>query len=143
MLNYGNKLRYRKKMKSKPLILTLTKNQGLVRVLQDRYQVITIDLNLDVDNLSEDAVKRVLKDVTPDLIIVDLRRPSAEKFKVSLGIRRSCDIPLLMLSSWNTKGNMIRRINIKAADGLSEPVDGQSLLTQIDNIFLRARIHRN
>lgn len=120
-------------MKRQTLILTLTKNLNLLRILRNRYQVLTLDS--EARDFNESKVDRLLRTILPDLIIVDAAdAPLAKSLNFSLQIRRTHDIPLLMLSS---DANGVRRIDLNKSSVMSEPVDEKGLLAQIESIFSR------
>jgi DNA-binding response OmpR family regulator len=120
-------------MKKRTLILTITKNLGLLRTLRNRYQVLTLDY--EDDDINEGKMDHLLRSIMPDLIIVDVNSPAGEKYKLSLSIRKSHDIPLLMLSS---KDDKVRRIDSVKSTGPGAAFDSKGLLDQIEAIFLRA-----
>lgn len=121
-------------MKRQTLILTITKNLNLLRVLRNRYRVMTLDS--EAKDLNENKLDRLLKMVLPDLIIVDVDAPLAKNLRLSLQIRNKLDVPLLMLSS---DADNVRRVDFNKNSGIGEPIDEKGILAQIENIFSRNR----
>ena len=121
-------------MKRQTLILTITKNLNLLRVLRNRYQVMTLDS--EAKDLNENKLDRLLKMVLPDLIIVDVDAPLTKNLRLSLQIRNKLDVPLLMISSG---ADNVRRVDFSKSSGIGDPIDEKGILAQIEKIFSRNR----
>ena len=121
-------------MKRQTLILTITKNLNLLRVLRNRYQVMKLDS--EAKDLNENKLDRLLKMVLPDLIIVDVDAPLTKNLRLSLQIRNKLDVPLLMISSG---ADNVRRVDFSKSSGIGDPIDEKGILAQIEKIFSRNR----
>lgn len=82
---------------------------------------------------SGEELKSVLGEILPDLIIVDIKMPWLDGIELCLRLRRWCGVPIIMLSSWDTTGDTVRALDLRARDYLTGPIPVSSLMRQIEN----------
>ena len=80
-------------------------------------------------------LQAVLEEKLPDLIILDVMMPWLEGIEIALRLRRWCQTPILMLTTWRAGENRVRTLDLEAPDYLSEPFDTGRLLQQLGQIL--------
>ena len=83
----------------------------------------------------EDAVA-FLNEQSVDLIILDIRMPKLNGFQVLRAVRKSSDIPVIMLSGMGDVMNIHDALSIGADDFIKKPFHMSELLARI-NVKLR------
>ena len=80
-------------------------------------------------------LKSIINEVNPDLIVVDPQTPSLQGLEISLRIRGWTPVPILILSTAETRENEVRTLDLAAIDYLSEPFNIGIVATRIDKIL--------
>ena len=78
---------------------------------------------------------------TPDLIILDVRLPDMDGFKVARELwrdRRTSSVPILFLSGMADLASRVRTLQSEEADFLPKPFSFKDLLTRVEQAILRA-----
>ncbi len=75
---------------------------------------------------------------TPDLIILDLMLPKIDGYEFCRRLRRSSDIPIIMLTARNEDIDKILGLELGADDYLTKPFNTRELLARIKAILRRA-----
>jgi len=90
---------------------------------------------------SSENFGRGLKELTvrlePDLVIVDIQMPSMTGVKTALRIHKWSSVRTVLLTSWETGRDALRRLDISQAGGLSSPIMSNELVEWIDSIVKR------
>jgi putative two-component system response regulator len=85
----------------------------------------------------------ILKNVTPDLILLDITMPEMDGFEVIKILKadsRYAGIPVIFLTAKNDEGSEIEGLNLGAVDYISKPFSAPLLLRRIaNNILLEQR----
>jgi two-component system, cell cycle response regulator len=79
--------------------------------------------------------------VTPDLIILDVKLPDTDGFKVARELwrdRRTASAPILFLSGATDLATRVRSLHSEEADFLPKPFSFKDLLTRVEQSLLRA-----
>lgn len=84
----------------------------------------------------QNIVKIVLA-AKPDLILLDINLPYQDGFQVCREIRRSSNVPIIVLTSRNTDFDELMSLNIGADDFVSKPYNAQVLLARIQKLLKR------
>lgn len=84
----------------------------------------------------QNIVKIVLA-AKPDLILLDINLPYQDGFQVCREIRRSSNVPIIVLTSRNTDFDELMSLNIGADDFVSKPYNSQVLLARIQKLVKR------
>lgn len=93
------------------------------------YKVFTIeDFNLVLEKV---------KEVKPDLIILDINLPKFDGFYFLRVIRKSYNIPILILSARSDEGEQIRGMELGADDYMTKPFSMGILLAKINALLRR------
>jgi two-component system response regulator MprA len=79
----------------------------------------------------------LLRDVTPDAVILDVGLPDADGFDVLAAIRAITDVPVVMLTARGELGDRVRGLDLGADDYIAKPFHVAELLAR-----LRAQLRR-
>jgi DNA-binding response OmpR family regulator len=122
-------------MLSKTKILTITRDPVLVNLLQQDLN----DGSYEIINTRHSGIE--LKDVidaeNPDFIIIDIVMPSLEGIGTCLQLRQWTQIPIMMLSTWDTGDGKFRGLNLGSDSYLTEPFGVDTLRTRIEDTLKR------
>lgn len=96
------------------------------------YEVYTV-------NWGEDGV-RSAQQVTPDLVILDIRLPDIDGYEVATRLRsdrRTSDIPIIFLTEKRDRADRLHGLEIGADDYITKPFDVQELRLRVRNALKR------
>jgi CheY-like chemotaxis protein len=85
----------------------------------------------------EDAVK-LARTESPDLILMDLSMPVLDGFGAARGIRRiaeMADVPIIAISSHNTRDHRAKAFDVGFDDFLTKPIDFVHLVNLIHSLL--------
>ena len=85
----------------------------------------------------EDELEKTLDEELPDLIILDILMPWMDGIELCLRIRQRCPSPIIMLSTWGAKKDMVRGLDLAAEGYLTEPFNIDGLKERIDGALYR------
>ena len=77
---------------------------------------------------------RLAKKIKPDIILVDIMMPKMDGFMVSKALKLNPDtknIPIIFITSLNTKEDLLKAINSGGIDYIVKPFDSTELLSRI------------
>jgi len=87
---------------------------------------------------SSEELFKILGNVRPDLILLDINMPEADGFDVLEKLKaepRHADIPVMFLTSQNDKKSISRGLSLGAVDFLSKPFTDSNLIDSIEFLF--------
>ena len=121
---------------SNPLIL-------VVEDERDIRELIVFTLQLDGFNVvqavnGEDAIKKV-RDITPDLILMDVRMPKMTGFEACKALKndeKTQDIPIVFLSAKGQETEVKTGLELGASDYLLKPFAPDELSERVNKILL-------
>jgi len=118
-------------MMAEKRILIVSSEPELLGLLQHRlpengYQVTSIG------DIGED-LKEVVDRFLPDLIILDVLMPWLDGIEVCLRIRQWCQVPVIMLSTWDAGKDTVRSLDLNSDSYLTEPYGVADLMAQIED----------
>lgn len=123
-------------MRAKTKILTISRDQSLVTLLQQELN----DGNYEIINTEHRGIP--LKDVVdaenPEFIILDIVMPSLDGIGICLQLRQWTQTPIMMLSTWDTGDGTVRGLNLGAESYLTEPFDIDTLRERIEDTLNRS-----
>lgn len=96
------------------------------------YDVFTV-------NWGEDGV-RSAQQVTPDLVILDIRLPDIDGYEVARRLRsdrRTSDIPIIFLTEKRDRADRLQGLELGADDYITKPFDIQELRLRVRNALNR------
>lgn len=85
----------------------------------------------------EEALQSIAKEM-PDLIILDLMLPKVDGYEVCRRLRRTSDVPIIMLTARNEDIDKILGLELGADDYMTKPFNTRELLARIKAILRRA-----
>lgn len=93
--------------------------------------------------LAEDgeAMHALLAESTPDLIVLDIMLPGPDGFTLCQQIRKTSDIPVLMLTANADETDRIVGLELGADDYMAKPFNPRELLARIRAILRRSAGH--
>jgi two-component system, OmpR family, KDP operon response regulator KdpE len=80
---------------------------------------------------------RLVKEVGPDIVTLDLMMPDMNGWQVSKSIREFSQIPILILSALDSPGLVAAALDAGADDYLIKPVPSNVLLAHINKLVRR------
>ncbi len=118
-------------MMAEKKILIVSSEPELLGLLQHRlpengYKVTSIG---DIG----DDLKEVVDMFLPDLIILDVLMPWLDGIEVCLRIRQWCQVPVIMLSTWDARKDTVRSLDLNSDSYLTEPYGVADLMAQIED----------
>lgn len=106
-------------------------NRLLTKYLADfGYRVIS-------ETHPHDALKR-LPAIKPDLIVLDVMLPEMNGFGVCKAIRKTADVPIIMLTARGDLADRILGLEIGADDYLPKPFEPRELVARIQSVLRRS-----
>jgi two-component system KDP operon response regulator KdpE len=83
-----------------------------------------------------DALRQVFTE-EPHLVVLDLRLPEMDGFEVCQRIRKTGNVPILVLTALNTDQDMIRALDLGADDYVTKPFSPEAMLARIRALLRR------
>jgi DNA-binding response OmpR family regulator len=80
-------------------------------------------------------LKPIIDELAPDLIIVNPETPSLQGLEISLLIRQWTPVPILILTTDDTRESEVRTLDLSAKDYLSEPFAVGVVAARINKIL--------
>lgn len=105
----------------------------LVKVFLERYHFRVLEAD------SGQALFELLKTADADLIVLDLMLPDVYGIDICKEIRKSSDVPVLMLTAQQGEMNMVLGFEAGADDYVEKPFSAHVLLSRIQAILKRTR----
>lgn len=93
--------------------------------------------NVEVAYDGEEALQFLERDI-PHLIILDLMLPKVDGYEVCRRLRRTSDVPIIMLTARNEDIDKILGLELGADDYMTKPFNTRELLARIKAILRRA-----
>jgi signal transduction histidine kinase len=96
--------------------------------------------------LAKDGIQalRMLEQVQPDLILLDIMMPGMDGFEVCRRIRSTpalAEVPIIILTALDDRDSLLRGIESGADDFLTKPVDRRELIARLRTIIRLNRYH--
>ncbi|MDQ3223803.1 MAG: response regulator transcription factor [Gemmatimonadota bacterium] len=113
------------------------KIRDLVRSYLERegYQVL--------DSASGDGAVNIVHRAQPDLVVLDLGLPDLSGEEVIRIVRRSSDVPVVMLTARASEGDRIAGLKLGADDYITKPFSPRELVARVEAVLRRARGFRD
>ena len=106
---------------------------------EDGYAV--HERQLDLESHSQ-----FVKDTLPDLVLVDVRKPSIDGYQVCAGLKNDPTtraIPVIFISSIDRSINQAKALLSGAVDYVTDPFDGEEVLWRIETHISLRRLREN
>ena len=121
-------------------ILIIDDDKKLSDLLIDylkKYSFEPVSVENPLDGLSE------LEKINYDFVILDIMMPDMDGFETLKEIRKTKDIPVIMLTARGETTDKIVGLELGADDYLSKPFEPRELLARIQSVFRRMKNKRN
>lgn len=82
---------------------------------------------------------RLMEEVNPDLVVLDIMLPDMDGFEVCRRIREYSDVPIIMLTARGEEVDKVTGLDSGADEYLTKPVGAQELLARVKAILRRTR----
>jgi DNA-binding response OmpR family regulator len=90
-----------------------------------------------IANSGEEGL-RLTREVSPDVIVLDLMMPGMDGWQVCTQIRSFSKVPILILSALDSPGMVASALDAGADDYLVKPVPSGVLIAHLNNLTRRA-----
>lgn len=121
-------------------ILIIDDDKKLSDLLKDylkKYNLDPVSVDNPLDGISELDKNRY------DFVILDIMMPDMDGFETLKEIRKTKDIPVIMLTARGETTDKIVGLELGADDYLSKPFEPRELLARIQSVFRRTENKRN
>ena len=141
-VSYG----YQKTWKSQLIDAERSFNMNNVLIIEDDKEIcVMIKDHLEKYNYQvfftltgANAIERI-KELSPDLIILDLMLPFISGDELIRNIRKFSDVPVIVVSAKSLTFNKVELLRLGADDYLTKPFDLDELLARIERNLLRSQ----
>jgi len=117
-----------------PHVLLIDDDQRLAELLARYFE--RFDLHVEHAAAPSSGLKK-LNSGRFDLVILDVMLPEMDGFEVCKAIRKSSDIPIIMLTARGDVMDRVVGLEIGADDYLAKPFEPRELVARIQNILKR------
>jgi two-component system, OmpR family, KDP operon response regulator KdpE len=122
-------------MASRPHILVVDDEPQITRVLRTTLNAQGYEIR--VANDGETALE-IVKDFTPDLVITDLMMPNMNGMELCRQLRKTSQVPILVLSVRGEERSKIEALDSGADDYITKPFSTGELLARVRAALRRA-----
>ncbi|MCJ7772933.1 MAG: response regulator transcription factor [Desulfobacterales bacterium] len=120
----------------KPTILIIDDDEKLNDMLKDFLS----DFGFNILTAFEpDEGLKILKEQTPDLIILDIMLPHMNGFEVCKTIRKNNTVPIIMLTARGEVMDKVVGLELGADDYLPKPFEPRELVARIQSVLRRTQ----
>lgn len=85
-----------------------------------------------------DKISQIVKENSPELILLDINLPNDDGFKICTEIRSFSKVPIIFITSRNTNIDELMAITLGGDDFITKPYNTQILLARINALIKRA-----
>jgi OmpR family response regulator RpaB len=117
-------------------ILLIDDDEKLGELLRAYFQ--RFDMQVDVALRPSEGLARLARD-RPDLVILDVMLPEQDGFEVCRTIRRTSNVPVVMLTARGEVTDRIVGLEIGADDYVPKPFEPRELVARVQNVLRRGR----
>jgi DNA-binding response OmpR family regulator len=118
-------------------VLVIDDDPGMTELLGLLLKPATNDVF--VANTGKDGI-RLVKEKSPDVIILDLMMPEMDGYEVCAEIRTFIQTPILVLSALDMPAMVSKALDAGADDYLIKPVTSSILIAHINNLLRRTTV---
>ncbi len=88
---------------------------------------------------SGEVAMEIFGEVSPDVVLIDLMLPGIDGFEVCRSIRRTSDVPIIMVTASTDTHDVVAGLEAGADDYLTKPFEPKELSARIRALLRRAR----
>jgi DNA-binding response OmpR family regulator len=115
-----------------------------ILVVDDEERMVRfIRLNLEHDGFQvseafngKEAIQKI-RDVTPDLILLDVMMPDLDGFEVLETVREVSNVPVIMLTAKGEEDDRVRGLELGADDYVTKPFSPRELVSRVKAVLRR------
>ena len=100
--------------------------------------LLTINGYLVLKPKAFDKIPQIVKENSPELILLDINLPNDDGFKICTEIRSFSKVPIIFITSRNTNIDELMAITLGGDDFITKPYNTQILLARINALIKRA-----
>lgn len=119
---------------SRQLILVADDEASIRRILETRLKMIGYDVVTASDG--EEAITLFNKQ-TPDLIVLDVMMPKLDGYGVTREVRRTSDVPIIILTALSDVSERITGLELGADDYVTKPFSPKELEARVKSVLRR------
>lgn len=120
-------------------ILLIEDNEAIVLGLT--YLFKEEKFNLQIAKTKQEA-KDKLKELEPDLVILDITLPDGDGFEICKYIKETKKIPVIFLTAKHEEKDVVKGLDMGAEDYIIKPFRNRELISRVKNV-LRRNAHNN
>lgn len=115
-----------------------------ILVVDDEERMVRfIRMNLEHDGFEvseafngREAIQKI-RDVTPDLILLDVMMPDLDGFEVLESVREVSQVPVIMLTAKGEEDDRVRGLELGADDYITKPFSTRELVSRVKAVLRR------
>ena len=102
------------------------------KTIREELSILLTNNNYDVSSIEEFLdIENFIKDINPDLILLDINLPNTDGFEVIKKIKKVTLKPVIFVTSRNTLEDEIKSLNSGGYDFITKPYNKELLLLKI------------
>ena len=117
-------------------ILIVEDDKSLAEILRDNLRVDGFEVEWATHPHLAISLCRTF---VPDLILLDVMLPELSGFELGSVLRRSGNVPIIMLSARGEKADKLQGLRLGADDYVTKPFDMEELVARIHTVLRRVR----
>ena len=123
-------------MKDKPNILVVDDDPNISRLEQLYLEKEGYEVRVAADG--NDAIEAFRK-LPPDLVLLDVMLPGADGYEVLKTIRKSSEIPVIMVTAKGETFDKVLCLELGADDYIVKPFDGKEMTARVKAVLRRTK----
>jgi DNA-binding response OmpR family regulator len=117
-------------------VLIVDDEPAIVRLVRDYLERAGFDVSTAANG--EDALQLFARG-RPDLVILDLTLPRIDGLDVARAIRRSGDVPIIMLTARTEEADRVAGLELGADDYVTKPFSAREIVARVRAVLRRAQ----
>ena len=116
-------------------ILVVEDELSLARIIRDYLEHAGFKVEMAGDG---DAALTLARNLKPDLVVLDLRLPKRDGLDVARELRRSSDVPIVMVTARGEESDRVAGLELGADDYVVKPFSPRELVARIRAVLRRS-----
>ncbi len=121
-------------------ILVVEDEELIAEMIQFNLEKSGYEVEVVYDGLA--AVQKA-NSINPELILLDIMLPGINGFEVCRQIRRTHNMPIIMLTAKETENDKVQGLKLGADDYITKPFSPQELIARVNAQLRRANVFNN
>lgn len=122
-------------MITKTKILAVSSDMTLSRLMKQGFN--SEDFETVCTEHTGYNLKSILQEENPDLVVLDIAMPNLDGIGTCLSLRQWTQVPIMMISTWDTEEGMVKGLNLGSESYLTEPFGIDELKTRMKDTLRR------